>query len=74
MKEIKIEKCPFCGGEQMIETKMCSYGRVTLSPTENGGLFCHSDILATVCRDCGSVVRFYCENVEKLYSKKERRK
>ena len=26
MKEAKIEKCPFCGGENFIETKVNSYG------------------------------------------------
>lgn len=34
MKEIKIEKCPFCGGEEMIETGIYSYGKSYLS--QNG--------------------------------------
>ncbi len=69
MKEVKIEKCPFCGGEEMIEVRVASYGGVSL----NNSL--HSAALfATLCRDCGSVVRFYCKDPEKLFPKKERRK
>ncbi len=30
MKEIKIEKCPFCGGEEIIETRDSSSGGVSL--------------------------------------------
>ena len=73
MKEIKIEKCPFCGGEEMIETGIYSYGKSYLSPLQNGRPFCTASLYATVCRDCGSVVRTYCKNPEKLFPKKERR-
>ncbi len=72
MKEVKIEKCPYCGGEEMIETVAGSYGGVVLSPVSNRGFRCVT-LFATVCRDCGSVVRFFCKTPEKLYPKKERR-
>ena len=26
MKEVIVEKCLFCGGEEMIETRVSSYG------------------------------------------------
>ena len=70
MKEIKIKKCPFCGGEEMIETKICSYGGITISPI---GSVHSAAVYATVSRDCGSVVRLYCKEPEKLFPKKERR-
>ena len=73
MKEVKIEKCPFCGGEEMIETIFTSYGCVSLNPVSKGGYWRSVAPFATVCRDCGSVVRIYCKNSEKLYPKKERR-
>ena len=70
MKEVKIAKCPFCGGEELIETKVSSYGGVTVNRVGN----LRSVVLfATLCRDCGSVVRAYCKKPEKLYPKKERR-
>ncbi len=72
MKEVKIEKCPFCGGEEFIETIVSSYGSVYLHPVPKGG-FRSAALFVTVCRDCGSVVRAYCKTPEKLYSKKERR-
>ena len=72
MKEVKIEKCPFCGGEEFIETKFASYGGSYLTPVTKGGMR-GAALFATVCRDCGSVVRTYCKGSEKLFPKKERR-
>ena len=71
MKEVKIEKCPFCGGEEFIESNVSTMASgvcvSTNSTTRNAILF------ATVCRDCGSVVRIFCKTPENLYPKKERR-
>ena len=70
MKDVKIEKCQYCGGEEFIESTVLSYTHAALSTsaTHNATLF------ATVCRDCGSVVRMFCKTPENLYPKKERRK
>ncbi len=69
MKEVKIEKCPYCGGEELVECRVGSYGGVYV---ERGAV--HSAALyAVVCRDCGSVVRTFCKDPEKLYPKKDRR-
>lgn len=70
MKEIKIEKCPFCGGEELIPCTVSSYGGVYLEQK----LLSTKLLYALTCRDCGSVVRFYCKDAEKLFPKKERRK
>ncbi len=70
MKEIKIEKCPFCGGTEFIDGRACSYGGVYIST----GMTRSAAVYVTVCRDCGSIVRSYCNNHEKLLPKKERRK
>ncbi len=72
MKEVKIEKCPFCGGEEMIQTRVASYGGAYLTPANNS--WRSAALFATVCRDCGSVVRTYCQDPEKLFPKKERRR
>lgn len=67
MKEIKIEKCPYCGGTELLDTLLGS--NVYAS---SGGLRT-SVVRASVCRDCGSIVRAYVVNAEKLYSKNQRR-
>ena len=69
MKEINIDKCPYCGCEELKEFPVLSYGGVYLS----GGGMRGSGLFALTCRDCGSVARLYCKDVEKLYPKKERR-
>ena len=70
MKEVKIEKCPFCGGEEMLEVHVCSYGGVTINLI---GKLRSVPLFATVCRDCGSLVRTYCKNPENLFPKKQRK-
>lgn len=72
MKEVKIEKCPYCGGEEFIDTKVKSYGSSYLKPLKKGGLR-SATLFATVCRDCGSVVRNYVRSPKKLFPKKDRR-
>ena len=69
MKEVKIEKCQYCGGEEFTEGRVASYGGAYVT---TGG-FCNSALYAIVCRDCGSVVRTFCKTPEKLYPRKERR-
>ena len=69
MKEVKIEKCPYCGGEEFIEGSVSSYGGVVVATSIVRG----EALFAIVCRNCGSVVRTYCKKPEKLYPKKERR-
>ena len=68
MKDVKIESCLFCGGKELIECRVGSYGGVYLERGIRGAA-----LYAIVCRDCGSVVRTFCKDPEKLYSKKERR-
>lgn len=69
MKEIKIESCPFCGGREFIDGRMGSDGGVYV------GKGIHSSAVhAVVCRDCGSIVRSYVSDAERLLPKKERRR
>ena len=69
MKEVKIEKCPFCGGKEFIEGRAAAYDGVVITT----GALRYSKLHAVICRDCGSAVRMFCEAPEKLYPKKERR-
>lgn len=69
MKEVEIATCPFCGGGEFVETKVMSYGGVYVTPASSMGLR-HEYLFATVCKDCGSVVRTYVQSPERLISKK----
>ncbi len=71
MKEVKIEKCPFCGGVELVESNVSTMtGAVSVSANSTTRI---AVLFATVCRDCGSVVRLFCKTPENLYPKKERR-
>ena len=70
MEEVKIEKCQYCGGDEFIEGPITSYGRDVSIAT---GVFSRVKLYASICCNCGSVVRTFCKKPEKLYPKKERR-
>lgn len=59
---IKDEKCPYCGGTEFIRAESNAF--TTL---------CGQPLRHVICRRCGSVVRSYIENPEKLLNKKDRR-
>ena len=69
MKNIKIVECPFCGSLEFVEGVHTGYGAINGS-----GLFTGADLYHQICRDCGSVVRSYVKNPEKLLNRKDRRK
>ena len=69
MKEVTIEKCQYCGCGELLEWRVNDYCGTHVS----AGALRNAALYAIVCRDCGSVVRLFCETPEKLYPKKERR-
>lgn len=71
MKEVVIDKCPYCGGGELKEVAVRGYG--WSDAYLHGGCLKNVALYALTCRDCGSVVRFYCKEPEKLYPKKDRR-
>ena len=70
MKKVRITVCRFCGGKEFITAFQTGYG--SLESAES--LFKFSKIYHTICRDCGSVLRSYVVDPEKLLKRKERRK
>ena len=62
-------RCPFCGGTEMIETYQSGNGSVTAV----GSVFRGAYLYHTICRNCGSVVRSYVKDPEKLLSRKDRK-
>ncbi len=61
--------CPFCGGHEIIETFQSAYGAVSAVQNKFGGCALYH----AICRNCGSVVRSYVKDTEKLLKKKDRR-
>ena len=64
-----VKVCPWCGGSEMIEAYQSAYGALTAKGNPFGGC----TIYHSVCRRCGSVVRSFVKEPEKLLRKKDRR-
>ncbi len=70
MKMQKECTCPFCGGIELIESYQSAYGSVTAVSNRMGGVALYH----LICRNCGSVVRSYVKEPEKLLRRKDRKK
>ena len=69
MRDPYVSICPFCGGGEFIEAYQDGYAAITAVGNVWGGQkLCH-----VVCRKCGSVVRSYVKDPEKLLKRKDRR-
>lgn len=66
MKEIKIEKCQYCSGRDFIECEVSASDEFGLSQIYLARQERSNHLFATVCRDCGSVVRTFCKKPENL--------
>ena len=71
MQDVKIEKCQYCGGEELIECVVDTTDRRVYAST---GVLRRTALYAMVCSDCGSVVRMFCKTPEKIAPQKERKK
>lgn len=65
-----VTSCPYCGSSEMIEALQSCYGAIyTKSHTLGGCALYHS-----VCRKCGTIVRSYVKDQEKLLKRRDRRR
>ncbi len=64
-----VSRCPFCGATEMIEAFQSAYGAVSGVNNRLGGV----SLYHSVCRKCGSVVRSYVKDPEKLLKRKDRK-
>lgn len=64
-----VSVCPYCGGSEIIETFQTSYAAISATRNKLGAVALYH----SVCRACGSVVRSYVKEPEKLLKKKDRR-
>lgn len=55
MEEIKIERCLYCGSQQIVEAHLSSYGGATIERGKTKG----SGIHILICKNCGSVLRAF---------------
>lgn len=69
MRDRFIPSCPYCGGTEIIEAYQSAYGAVTATSNKFGGV----SLYHSVCRKCGSVVRSYVKDPEKLLKRKDRK-
>lgn len=64
-----IANCPYCGGTEVIESLQDAYAAVTAVNNKWGG----TGLYHSICRNCGSVIRSYVKDPEKLLRRKDRR-
>ena len=68
-KEVNVTKCPYCQGEELVKANLSA--PYALSASINA--WHAASVKAIVCRDCGSIVRMFVEDPEKMFKKKDRR-
>ena len=66
--DVYIERCPFCGYAEFIEAR-----QIASEAYISGQALFGQELKYVVCRHCGSVVRTFVEDPEKLLKKKDRR-
>lgn len=64
-----VEVCPYCGESEIIEAYQSSYAAISAMKNK----FASCALYHSICRNCGSVVRSYVTDPEKLIKKKDRR-
>lgn len=65
-----VKVCPFCGGREIIIAYQSSYAAVTALSHKLG---LGRELYHSVCRGCGTVLRSFVKEPEKLLKKKDRR-
>ena len=66
---MKITSCPYCLGTKFVEAKQSGYAEIY-----GEGFFNTSPLYHQVCLKCGSVVRSYVKDPNKLLKKENRYK
>lgn len=69
MQDKYVKNCPFCGGTEIIESYQTGYSVVTAVNNRLGGVA----LWHSICRSCGSVVRSYVKEPEKMLRRRDRK-
>ena len=64
-----VSRCPYCGGTEFVEAFQAAYGAVSATNNKLGG----RPLYHSICLKCGSVVRSYVKEPEKLLKRKDRK-
>lgn len=65
---IRDDRCPYCEGSEFIKGKHEGYGAVQSLES----VWLSQTLYHVICRQCGSVVRSYVQNPEKLIKRRNR--
>ena len=68
-RDAYVTSCPYCGSTEMIEAFQTGYGAIVATSNKFGGC----SLRHSVCRKCGSIVRSYVKDPEKLLKRRDRR-
>ena len=68
-RDAYVTSCPYCGSSEMIEACQGGYGAIVATSHKLGGCALYH----SVCRKCGSIVRSYVKDPEKLLKRRDRR-
>lgn len=63
-----VSRCPYCGGTEMTEAFQAAYGAVAATSNKLGG----RPLYHSICLRCGSVVRSYVKEPDKLLRRRDR--
>ena len=68
-EEYLILKCPVCGGEDFVFAYQSGYGAIT----SYEGVLKSCSLHHQICQNCGTVVRSFVNDPEKLLKRKDRK-
>ena len=68
-EEYVVIKCPICGGEDFVFGYQSGYGAVTGEASVLTG----TALRHQICRACGTVVRSFVDDPDKLLKRKDRK-
>lgn len=63
-------RCPYCDGTEIVEATQGGYGQITAVTSP----WYACSVFHLVCRDCGTIIRSFVKDPEKLVKYKNRRK
>ena len=69
-RDAYVTRCPYCGGTEFTEAFQAAYGAVTATSNKLGG----RALYHSVCLNCGSVVRSFVKEPEKLLKRSDRKR
>ncbi len=64
-----VTRCPYCGSSEIVPAYQDGYAAISGVQNKFGSCALYHSI----CRNCGSIVRSYVKDPEKLLKKKDRR-